>query len=302
MSEYIVEPLPFDSQKKVPVLSEFIKTEINDSKFKSLIDHSKNQILLFEKNKKNDSEDILIKIYSQLTSGTISLKELNIVSSGIQRVFSSMYNNLFGKGNSKGPIQKGILDSSELILTDTSPGSFNLHVKRKENNPIIDAHDQNAVMYFSDLLEEISQENDYTEIVEEYGVRTFNVLRSWFDKLDREEVEFEFSDLYKNKVISLTKQKINAASKALNDIRTQEFSESLKINGELLAADSKSLTVTIKKNNNNEIKANTTAETFNKGLTIHEDYQFKLTKKLITNISTNQSKESYYLNDIKRFK
>lgn len=298
MKKFIIDPLPFNYQSEVPSASDIESSDPSDSEFKSLVEHSKNQILLFEQNKKNNSGDILIKIYSKLESGTISLKELNLVASGVQRVFSSMYNNLFGKGNSKGPIPNSILDSSELILTDTSPGSFNLHIKRKENNPIVEAHDQNAINYFSDLLEGISKETDYTDIVDDFGVRTFTILKDWFDDLNREEVEFQYSDVHKNKDITLTKHKIKSAYKALNDIKTREFTESLDITGELIAADSKKLSVIIR-NNNSDINANTTVETFNKELTIHKEYQFKLTKKLITNISTNQTKESYYLNEIK---
>lgn len=294
-----IEPFPFDNKREFPASSFFHNNNHTDSAFSSIIKHTNNEIALFEQSKRETEEDLMIKINSKLTSGNVGLTELNVVSSGIQRVFTSMYNNLFGKGNTRGIIPKEILDSSELILTNTSPGSFNMHLKLKNENPIINSHDYRSINYLSELMDNIDTKRDYTDIVDDFGIRTFNVLKGWFEDLEKEEIEFDFSDIKKNKKVSLSKEKIKNVNQSLKNIKTKEKSESVEIHGILLAADSTKLSFIIK-SGDKEIKGKTTAELFREELTINKKYNFKLTKKLIINTSTRQEKESFYLHEIKQ--
>ncbi|GAA0438560.1 hypothetical protein GCM10008983_14320 [Lentibacillus halophilus] len=297
MNEYSFSPLPFNNKDESPSASELNSEIPKDSKFKSIIKHTNNEILNFEKKKKQKKEDLLVKVKSLQESGRIGLRELNVISSGIQRVFTSMYNNLFGKGNSRGPIPKNILESSELILNNTSPGSFNMHLGLTEDNPIIESYDYDSINYFYDLMEDINSQEDYTEIADNYGIRTFNILKNWFQDLENEQVEFDLTYLDKGDKVSLSKNKISSITKTLSNIKTKEISESIQVDGKLLAADYSKLSFSISWNGK-EIKGKTNAEVFNKGLTINNTYTFKLTKKIITNISTNEEKESYYLNQV----
>ncbi|MFE4524757.1 hypothetical protein ACFRCQ_22065 [Cytobacillus firmus] len=302
MSKFEIIPLPSRSRSDFPS-KELLERSLQDipenSPFKEIAQYSFNEIQKFEQNK--TKEDLLIRILSPLPSGKISLSALNTVSSGIQRVFTSVYNTFLGKGNTRGMIPKDIVDSSELILTATSPGSFKLHIDLKNQNPIIASHDSDALKQFSDLFDALYKQDDYTVIAEEYGIRTFNILKNWFQDLNRGNVEFEYLNNQENKRVFLSKDLINNATKQLESIKTRELLEPLELLGELVSASSTNNSFAISANDT-LIKGKTSADVFKLGLTINKLYKFNLTKKIIENTASGHQKESFFLNSIEPFK
>lgn len=282
-------------------LSKSIKNIDKDNQFYNIIQHTHQEVINFEQSKESKRNDLQIKIDTNFPSGLISLRDLNIVSSGLQRVFTSMYNNLFGKGNNRGMIPKSIADSSELVLTNASPGSFNLHLKLKKENSIIKSHGLSSICHFSKLMSQINDLNNYTKVVDDYGIRTFNILKRWFYELDKGKVEFKYTDLVHDQSVNLTSKKINKIMKHLNYIKTREVSKIMNVSGKLLAADSMNNSFEIQLGDK-RIKGKTTAEIFNNELTIKRYYNFKLTKKIIEDSSTGQQTESYYLNELDEIK
>ncbi|AXI39432.1 hypothetical protein CX649_07145 [Bacillaceae bacterium ZC4] len=291
---------PFKNASDFP-LKEQIEESLNkieqNSPYKELATYSFNEILKFEQNKAKG--DLFIKIHSPLPSGNIYLSALNTVSAGIQRVFTSVYNNFFGKGNSYGKIPKEIVESSELILKAATPGSFNLHITLKNNNPILASHDSDALKKFADLFEELDEQEDYTDIAEEYGIRTFNILKNWFQNLEKENIEFDYSNIKGKRTINLTKEKIQKTTQKLMYIKTKEKTEPLNIQGELVSASSANNSFAILADGK-IIKGKTSSNIFDIGLTINETYIFNLTKKIIINTSNGERKESYFLNRVNK--
>ncbi|RDI37539.1 hypothetical protein [Falsibacillus pallidus] len=304
MSEF--ESISFPSQLR----SDFpIKEQIEESfqkldqsnPYYQLASFSFNEIVRFEQNQRLKKEDLLVRIHSPLPSGKVSLRSLNLVSSGIQRVFTSLYNTFFGKGNNRGMIPKEIFESSELILNATSAGSFRLHLNLKNSNPIMASHDLAALDQLTQLFDELEKREDYTDIAEEYGNRTFNILRNWFQDLDKGNVEFEYFNNKNNKAVVLNKEKIRKATQQLESIKTKEILEPLMVSGELVSASSTNNSFAIIMDNGQTLKGKTTAEAFKMGLTINKKYKFNLTKKIIENTATGEQKESYFLNSTEEF-
>lgn len=122
--------------------------------------------------------------------------------------------------------------------------------------------------------------NDYTTVVDEFGIRTFNILKNWFQELEKENIEFGFMDTVNNKSVFLSRGKISDVSNRLKLIKTKEVSEPLDMVGTLLSASSTNNSFEIRVNDTS-IKGKTSAEIFKNGLTITNNYRFILTKKIL---------------------
>lgn len=303
MSDFKFISFPSQLQSDFPAkehIEESLQKLDKNNPYHQLAQFSFNEIVRFEQNQRIKKEDLLVRIHSPLPSGKVSLRSLNLVSSGIQRVFTSLYNTFFGKGNNRGMIPKEICESSELILSGTSAGSFKLHLNLKSSNPIIASHDSAALEQLTQLLDDLEKRDDYTDIAEEYGNRTFNILRNWFQELEKGNVEFEYLNNQNNKIVVLNKEKIRKATQQLETIKTKEILEPLMVSGELVSASSTNNSFAIILDTGETLKGKTTAEVFKMGLTINNKYKFNLTKKIIENRTTGEQKESYFLNSTEK--
>lgn len=291
------------SQHDFPTIHELEKSFNNisqDSPYYSLAKLSLEQVLSFEREKLGIIEDnyLSVKIETDLPAGSISLKVLGLVSSGVQRVYSSVYNDLFGNRKSKGKIPSSILESTELILHSATAGSFNMHIDSKSQNPILESHDEKGMDKMSDLFSHLVGDEDATFVVEKYGIRTLKVLSSWFEDLEKEKIELSLKNKNNSRIV-LDQPVISRTKEKLLSVKSKEILEPITILGTIESANSSSNTLIIITNENEKIPAQASADIFEKGLVVKiTDYVFKCTKVLIVNEITNEQKISYKIIDV----
>lgn len=293
------------SPSKYPSISDIEKSfrEIpEDSPYYNLAKSGLEQVLSFEREKLGivEEETFSVKVETDLPPGFISLKVLGLISSGIQRVYSSAYNDLFGTRKSRGKIPDNILSSTELIMQAATPGSFNMHIDSKGSSPILESHDIAGMEKLSDLFAHLVDDEDATFVVEKYGVRTLNVLSDWFETLDREKVEFSLKNKDEDRVV-LNQQTINRAKEKLLNVKTKEVLEPITIIGIIESANSSSNSIIIITNSNEKIHSQAPPEIFEKGLVVKiVNYEFKCTKMMIINESTKEQKVTYQIIDVNK--
>ncbi|MBC2165069.1 hypothetical protein HCB26_00605 [Listeria booriae] len=200
-----------------------------------------NQIKLFEDNKKNNST-VSIRIHSELASGTIDLLSLNTITSGLQKVFSSAINNIKGNANDFGLIPADIANESKLILTNIAPGSF--IVMLRDNEPVFsqesiftEEKSIRNIAVLDDLFKMISTihtEDEAEKIVENYGVRTLNITKSWFKNMSILDANFEYENLNSEVKYKLDSELIINAEKKLSALKVKKREEPKDITGVLI--------------------------------------------------------------------
>lgn len=291
------------SSSKYPSIFDIEKSFLEipkDSPYYNLAKSGIEQVLSFEREKLGvvEEESFSVKVETDLPPGSISLKVLGLISSGIQRVYSSAYNDLFGTRKSKGKIPDNILNSTELIMHSATPGSFNMHIDSKGENPILESHDEAGIESLSDLFVHLVDDEDATFVVEKYGVRTLNVLSDWFEILDREKVEFSLKNKNENRVI-LNQRTINRAKEKLLNVKTKEVLEPITITGIIETANSSTNSIIIMSNSNERIHSQGSPDIFEKGLVVKMvNYEFKCTKMIIVNEATKEEKITYQIIDV----
>ena len=265
----------------------------NSSPYKQMMEYGYEQISLFEKKTLGIDEEKLfnIKIETDLEPGEIPLTTLGMMSNGIQRVYTSICNEMFGNKKSFGKIPATILNSSELVMVASSPGSYNMHLASKINSM------NDNLSTLERLFYELIQEPDASFVVEEYGVRTFKILNEWFDKINQYNIEFSIKN--QNSIpINFDIHSLELAKQKLNDISTSESSETIELVGIIESANSSSNTITILLNSGEKITAHCSNNLFDSGLTIKTIlYKFTCTKTSITHITSKQKKQRYSIQD-----
>ena len=153
-------------------IEQSVKKIPSSSPYKSLAKYGCKQISLFEKKISGINEEELfnVKIETDLPSGEIPLTTLGTMANGIQRIYTSICNELFGNKKSSGKIPTTIINSSKLIMVASSPGSYNMHLASNVIN-------QNEGLFsLEKLFHELLTKPDAGFVVEDYGVRTFKIL------------------------------------------------------------------------------------------------------------------------------
>lgn len=261
----------------------------SSSPYKKMAEYSFNQVSLFEKKLLGINEEELfnIKIETDLKHGEIHLNTLGIMANGIQRIYTSMCNELYGNKQSSGKIPVAILNSSKLVMVASSPGSYNMHLTPSTNTEI------DRLSSLEKLFYELLEKPNASFVVEEYGVRTFKILNEWFNTINQDHIEFTI----KNKLstpINFDIHSLAMAKQKLNDISTSESSEKVELIGVIESANSHLNSLTILLDSEEKITAYCMNNLFDSGLTIKTvRYKFSCTKTSITHITSRQKKERY---------
>ncbi|WP_179135765.1 hypothetical protein [Planomicrobium okeanokoites] len=289
------------SKSSFPSLADLEKTSASiasESKYSRMAQASMDQIKLFERNKVtgNEEEDFVVSILSTLAPGQVSLAMLGSVSRGIQRVFTSLFNDAFGKGNVKGIIPKNIIDSSQLVMQYNSPGSFNMHLIAQDDYFVNGSLTKEGLEKLKDFLFRIPSE-DPSFIIEEFGLRTFAVSKHWFKELKKEEVSLSIID--QQRETRITKDVIHSINKKFDEIKNKTEIENISVSGIIDSANRSVNSLKILKENGDSLAVKTHHEIFEKGLVIAtKKYQFELEKNIILNTTSGIKKELYVLTDI----
>lgn len=273
----------------------------DDNPYKDLANLMKRQITNHQKAVADNN--ISLRILSDLDSGKIELRVLNIITKGLQSSFSSAYNHLFGNHKDNGMIPLNILKSSSLVLTETRAGSFIVDIETKESSDrrqfTLDGKNSDKSSILSEIITIVDQEESIAEkIIEEFGVRTFNSSRDWFKKMDKEHVSFEYKDKYLNEKKIFDPLKIKKIAEILSDIKVDLKEDNIELIGKLKSvADPKnSLLFEIDKNSHVEVKIldnslENNELTTNKMYTVHVN-------KLVLEDSTGKIETKYTLNSV----
>lgn len=296
-----IDNAQLNSREDFPTLelleSSFAAVE-SDSPYRQFAEASMNQIKLFERNKVTgpEEEEFVVSILSSLAPGQVTLAKLGSVSRGIQRVFTTLFNDVFGKGNIKGIIPKNIIDSSQLVMQHNSPGSFNMHLAVQDDHFVNGALTSEGLEKLKDFLFRISDE-DPSFIIEEFGPRTFAVSKHWFKELTKEDVALSIID--KKRETQITNDKIQAISRKFDEIKNKTEIENISVLGVIDSANRSVNSLKIIKENGDPVAVKTHHEIFEKGLVIAtKQYKFDLEKNIILNTTTGTRKELYVLTDL----
>ncbi|WP_088005637.1 hypothetical protein [Indiicoccus explosivorum] len=296
-----IDNLDVRSRDELPSLAELersLKSLDGNSRFYDLADASMEQIKLFERNKVTGKteDEFVVSIDTALEPGQITLTKLGSVARGIQRVYTSMFNDVFGKGNAKGLIPRYIVDSSQLILENTSPGSFNLHLGAVDDYFVDGVISEEGLGKLKEFFQRLP-EDDPSFIIEEIGYRTFAVSKNWFKEMDKEDISL--SIINKGSKTKIDKEKIHYISNRFDEIKSKIETESIFVTGVIDSANRSVSSIKIISDSGIAISAKTNREIFTQGLVIATKmYQFNLTKSTITNKNTGNKKETFILNDL----
>lgn len=293
-----IEPIKFSDVKDA---SDSVNPE---SRYHKLINFGMSEIERFEQEKltKQCVAAINVKVESDAPSGTIPLSVLSLVSGGLQRIYDSICNNLVGNKKSVGPIPKEILAYSSLLLIDSSPGSFNLHIDhngQKEQLELPEIANLELLPELENAFQIIhSTEEDIGKIIEHYGPRTFNITKQWFQKLQHNNIEFTILRAEKDS-LAFSKEHIKSTHDKLSDVKVHESSDIEMAEGFVTGANTNTNTLNITLENGEKISAQASPKILHQNLvllTVKYTIRFKVTK--IRHLSTEKTKKTYQVMDI----
>ncbi|WP_264987990.1 hypothetical protein [Lysinibacillus piscis] len=275
-----------------------------DSRYQKLINFGLSEINRFEKEKvkRQCTSALNIKIESEYPSGSISLEALSLVSGGLQRVFNSICNNLIGNKKSSGPIPKEVLDYSNLILVNSSAGSFNMHIdqfQQTEQLTLLGIADLELLPELENAFQIIqSTENDVGKIVEQYGPRTFNIMNKWFYELQQNNIEFTIMRPDKDSIV-FTKDTVKSTYERLADVKVKESSEIEVAKGFIVGANPITNTLSITLESGEKISAQASPKILHQNLVLlTTTYTIRFNVTNIKHVSTGKTNKSYQVIDI----
>lgn len=277
----------------------------DDNPYKNLTNFTKRQIIGHQKNVA--SNNISLRILSDLESGKIELRVLNTITKGLQNSFSSAYNYLFGNHKDNGKIPLQILNSSSLVLTETRAGSFIIELQpieaisenSKLNQFTIDGESSDKSFVLSQIVTIVDEEEALaSKIIEEFGVRTFKISREWFKKMDKENISFEYNDKYISEKKIFSPSKIKKIAEKLSDIKIELKQDNIELTGKLKSvSDPKSTLILEDESNINvEVKILDDSLEYNE-LTTNKIYTV-IVNKLVIEDSTGKVETKYTLNSV----
>lgn len=262
---------------------------------------SNDQNQIHERNKKTSDyeQGLVVRIETDSESGMVSLSQLGTVSNGLQRIFTTLLNDLIGKGNINGSIPKVIVDSSQLVVGDISPESFNMHIVNRPDAFINGLFAEENLENMYALFNRITKE-DPSFIIEEIGLRTFTVTKHWFDQMDKENISLSIMKDFEE--VKVDQKMLDTIIHKFNDIKSKVISEEIEVIGVIDSANRSTTTIKILKEDSTSIRAKADMELFEEGLVIGiKPYKFTLNKILVQSISSNQTKETFKVISIKEF-
>lgn len=278
-------------------MSRDIEAVPSANQYKNLLNSFKSQIQTNQDEMR--MSNISLRIFSELESGTIELRTLNAITKGLQSVFSSAINNLFGNGRDRGKIPNYIINQSRLVLTGVRPGSFIIELENIENldkdnqlKILEETNEKNDIL--TDLLVLLNSDQDdksIEQVIEEYGIRTFNISRDWFNDMEHEAVSFEYIDDKNNKKEIFDNQRIQKISNRLSNIRVSKRDEVLTLKGKLIGINNTKRLLTFEDDKGVEIMVKVSDKSLEKhSITTNKIYTIQVNKITIEDTLGKKSK------------
>lgn len=214
-----------------------LKDEIEDPILNKLAAQmiKKTEKLLIQK----EEQPFSLKIETELSSGQIYLDTLSIMSNGIQHLYSNVYNFLSGNKNEIGRLPRYILNESKLILNESLPGSYDMQIIPRKLNLLIDTK-----TILDNFIKQSIEEENYSNLIEEYGVRSFRSYGKWIKTINSNKIIFSFKSPYKERVY-LTKELLIEIQKRIENTALIIESEDFKVYGTLSKIDTTSKSLRI---------------------------------------------------------
>jgi len=184
--------------------------------------------------RKQEKQEFSLKIETELPSGQIHLDTLSIMSNGIQHLYSNIYNYLYGNTNEKGPLPKNISMNTKLILSEAVPGSYDMRIAPEKINLFIDS---NTVI--EDFLKRSIEEDNYIDLIEKFGVRSFKSYAKWIKDINYHQISFSFKSPAKDRIF-LTKDLLLKIEKNIENTSLITETENIVIQGTLSKIDTTS--------------------------------------------------------------
>ena len=209
------------------------------------------QIQEFEKEKLDKEEANTVfsfRIISEkYPSGSIDLTSLNDTTRHIQEALITASSNLTGFSGSRGPAPQDIIERNRLIITSTRAGSFIVNLRPNTPSQTELFSEQNSsIEILEDLLLKIEEPSKIIDVVEKYGVHTWNSLKKWVNSLEKNDLEFEFFNKQDNKKIGFDKLAIHNINVAFKENTVKEEFLKETIIGTLIKIDNNAKEITIK--------------------------------------------------------
>lgn len=273
----------------------------DDNPYKDLANIMKRQITNHQKAVADNN--ISLRILSDLDSGKIELRVLNIITKGLQSSFSSACNHLFGNHKDIGAIPRHILNSSSLVLTETRAGSFIVDLETKEKSEkrqfTLDGESSDKSYILSEIIAIVDEEDKIAEkIIEEFGVRTFKTSRDWFKKMDNENVSFEYKDMFLNEKKIFEPIKIKKIAKELSDIKVDFKEDNIELVGKLKSVSDPKNTLLFETNEKDYLEVKILDNSLEDNeLTTNKTYTLNV-NKLALEDSTGKIETKYTLNSV----
>lgn len=281
-----------------------IKQSINElsesNPYSSILKNSLIGIEIFEKEKQK-KEESFIRIHSQLDSGIIEADILGKMIQGLQSTIEGAFNYVLGNGSNQGKVPERFSESSKLVVTAFSPGSFVISINSKQEaqnskqTSLLDAPSTEFKKLVDNVLIDINNlddQDEITEFVSKYGTRTFNRSKQWINSLKNN--EFEYKTFKDNNEIRFEESKIKSISSIMSRVTTFEETESVQINGKLTMINNKTSKLSFEVDDN-EITVRVQDDSIEKlNLLTNQNYNLNI-KKVTTKLSSGRETVEYLL-------
>lgn len=197
-----------------------------------------------------DKESLVLSLYPpKLPSGQISVRTLTVILGGLQNLSDSIANTLFNQPSEKGKIPQEILDQNELVLRETSAGSFKaiLDAKHPDQVTLEEPVQSQTIAGLFSLLEVSDVPNDLAETISQLGPRALRNYSEWTKSIKELDtaVEMEWRSSYRPlSHIKLNPDKAGRIYSILSDFSSTTEME-VKVKGTLTGANVRTKTFEI---------------------------------------------------------
>lgn len=269
----------------------------------SRINRLNDQFINLNELNKSSNTPIKLRIHNNLPSGMILVDDLSNFTAGLQKIYRKAIN--FEQIGANKRVRQFIKDVTGLVISEVRPGSFEIDIKQHRseiakadiNNDferVTDNVTKLSLTTLSEILEKIYDE-DFKEIIDEYGIETLKVSHDWFEKIQKSTTSFELDS--QNNHIDFTERKIyeiNDTLKKLNIIKVDD----IRIEGILTAINHKKSTLAITSDTDETTVIKVQDKNFKiSSVTSNKKYNI-LAKHQEVTIENNVISSEYYIEDL----